>query len=326
MGKKNVSLKSIASHCNVSIMTVSRALRDAPGVSEEIKSKIRQTAMDFGYMPNHITQSMKQDEKPVIAILVDSFINLYYAAFINELTILARSKNEYDVSFLYFKEFDKEAVKQCILQRVDIIVAHNEPTRETYEFAKLNNVEIVFVGNGSSEYDIDVVSVDNHMGCVLAARYLRNFHSSDKYVYVGVDYFLSEQRYQYFKKELDKLYEDSCDIKFYNAYNEPITTLYSYIVNGYRSLFIYNDMIAYQTLDKLDEIALNIRQAFPDLHLVGFDGLCQYVPGMKQISTIKIDYKKYAAVTYDVIRNRLENASLPKKYKVLSVSLHQRKI
>ena len=77
MGKRNVSLKSIASHCNVSIMTVSRALRDAPGVSEEIKSKIRQTAMDFGYMPNHITQSMKQDEKPVIAILVDSFINLY---------------------------------------------------------------------------------------------------------------------------------------------------------------------------------------------------------------------------------------------------------
>ena len=41
MGTKNVSLKTIASECGVSVMTVSRALRDSDEISVELKKKIR---------------------------------------------------------------------------------------------------------------------------------------------------------------------------------------------------------------------------------------------------------------------------------------------
>ena len=85
MSTKNVSLKSIASYFNVSINTVSHALRDMDDVSDELKTKIRLKAIELGYMPNRVAQSMKKDERPVIAIGLGSFINLYFSAFCNEI-------------------------------------------------------------------------------------------------------------------------------------------------------------------------------------------------------------------------------------------------
>ena len=81
MSTKNVSLKSIASYFNVSINTVSHALRDMDDVSDELKTKIRLKAIELGYMPNRVAQTMKKDEKPVIAIGLSSFVNLYFIAF-----------------------------------------------------------------------------------------------------------------------------------------------------------------------------------------------------------------------------------------------------
>ena len=326
MSKKNVSLKTIAAECGVSIITVSRALRDSYGVSDKIKEKIRKKAIELGYMPNHVVQSMSKDEKPVIAVLIDSFNNLYFSTLINELMKLLYEKNEYDFMFLYSKQFDNDVIKQCILQRIDLIVTHIEPDKETYEMAKMNNIQIVFVGSSKLDYDMDIVSVDNQQGSVLAAKYLRNFHNSDKYVYIGVNYFLSEQRKKLFIDELKNSYEEDCDIKCFNADEEEIETLYSYIADGYRSLFIYNDMLAYQVLDGLDKIAFDIRKAFPDLHLIGFDGLCEYIPGLKQITTIEIDFLEFATVTYDVICNRLENERSENQRIILPVKIHRRKV
>ena len=326
MSKKNVSLKTIAAECGVSIMTVSRALRDSYGVSDKIKEKIRKKAIELGYMPNHVVQSMSKDEKPVIAVLIDSFNNLYFSTLINELMKLLYEKNEYDFMFLYSKQFDNDVIKQCVLQRIDLIVTHIEPNKETYEMAKMNNIQIVFVGSSKLDYDMDIVSVDNQQGSVLAAKYLRNFHNSDKYVYIGVNYFLSEQRKKMFIDELKNSYEDDCDIKCFNADEEEIETLYSYIADGYRSLFIYNDMLAYQVLDGLDKIAFDIRKAFPDLHLIGFDGLCEYIPGLKQITTIQIDFVEFATVTYEVICNRLENERSEYQRFILPITIHRRKV
>lgn len=324
MSTKNVSLKAIASQLNVSINTVSHALRDMDDISEELKVKIRKKAIELGYMPNQVAQAMKKDEKPVIAILVDSFNNLYFNTFSNGLTKLLHDRNEYDFLILYASELKNDVIKQCVLQRVDLLVTHIEPDDETYEFARLNNIQIVFVGSAHLLCDVDTVAIDNEMGCSMAARYLHNFHSNNKYVYVGVKYFLSDARYTLFRNELTSL-SDDCEIKYFNADAEDIRVLYTYISGGCRNLFFYNDMLAYEVLAKLDKIALNIRRIYPDLHLVGFDGLCEYVDGLKQISTVKIDFPEFVATTYTVIQNRLEGRAKETQQIVLPVTLHQRK-
>lgn len=67
---RNVSLKAIASRLGVSVNTVSHALRDMNDISEATKSLVRKTAVEMGYMPNHVAQMMKTEERQVVGVHV----------------------------------------------------------------------------------------------------------------------------------------------------------------------------------------------------------------------------------------------------------------
>ena len=49
MSKKGIKMKDIANMLGVSTVTVSKALADKDGVSEELKKKIKETARELGY-------------------------------------------------------------------------------------------------------------------------------------------------------------------------------------------------------------------------------------------------------------------------------------
>jgi LacI family transcriptional regulator len=70
-------LKEIASGCGVTKMTVSRALRGAPGVSDQVRAAICAEAQRVGYTPDpvlsklliHLRQGRKVSERETIALL-----------------------------------------------------------------------------------------------------------------------------------------------------------------------------------------------------------------------------------------------------------------
>lgn len=67
-----------------------------------------------------------------------------------------------------------------------------------------------------------------------------------------------------------------------------------------------------------------VRKAFPDLHLVGFDGLCENILGLKQISTVLIDCSEFAMAIYELIKYRFDNPTSDHRRVVLSTAIHQR--
>lgn len=325
MSLKNISLKSIASELNVSVNTVSHALRDMDDISDEMKEKIIRKAIELGYMPNRVAQKMHKDEKPLIAILIDSLTNLYFNTFINEFIKLLCQKGEYDFMLLYASEFNKDTVKQCILQRADLLITHMPFKKEVYEFAQLNNIGILFVGSSIKEDLVDNVTVDNFKGCILAAHRLESIKNGNKYLYVGIDYFLSAHRYSIFKTELLEVAGEN-NVCMFNYSKEDISVLYKHIEDGFRNIFFYNDMLAYEVLTKLDRISgKGIRKIFPDIHIVGFDGLSGYVFGFEDIDSVKIDFSKLAEATFNVMENRFEKPDSKIQRIVLPVSLHLKK-
>ena len=322
MSKKNVSLKAIAAELGLSINTVSHAIRDMPDISKATKQKVREKALELGYMPNIVSQRLKKGEKPVVALLVSSFSNLYFNSLCNELIKIFKKKNAYDIQITYFDGDYMEALKQCILQRVDLILTHTKLTEEAATFAKLNGIKTILAGTAEAEADTDSVSVNDAMGCAQAARYLWSMHRCQRYLYVGIDYSLSEIRYSRFRQELRNL--GVKDIAYLNYDKEGAQKLLECINDGYRSLFFYNDATAYSALAELDEIAIDIRKYFPDLHLIGFDGLCEAITGLKQITTIKIDYPLFASEIYKMIAFRMENPNAPFRHVTIPTSLHRR--
>ena len=74
-----VRLKDIAQIVGVSVMTVSKALRDEPDVSAATKVKIKKLAADMGYVPDSSAQGLRTKTTKLFGLVIPSTTNPIYA-------------------------------------------------------------------------------------------------------------------------------------------------------------------------------------------------------------------------------------------------------
>jgi LacI family transcriptional regulator len=74
-----IRLKDIAERAGVSVMTVSKVMRDAPDVSAATKARIRQLAAEMGYMPDRIAQGLRNRSTRLFGIVISAATNPIYA-------------------------------------------------------------------------------------------------------------------------------------------------------------------------------------------------------------------------------------------------------
>lgn len=74
-----VRLKDIAQLVGVSVMTVSKALRDEPDVSTATKAKIKKIAQDMGYVPDSSAQGLRTKTTKLFGLVIPATTNPIYA-------------------------------------------------------------------------------------------------------------------------------------------------------------------------------------------------------------------------------------------------------
>ena len=67
-----IRLKDIAEKAQVSINTVSKALRDAPDISQNTKSRIRRLADELGYMPDGVARGLKNRTTKLLGLVIST--------------------------------------------------------------------------------------------------------------------------------------------------------------------------------------------------------------------------------------------------------------
>ena len=89
------TIKDIAKKLNVSHVAVSRALRDAPDISEELKVKVRQVADEIGYVANAYARSLssKNYERNIGMIVPSIGVETAYNDAFKAISEVAASKN-----------------------------------------------------------------------------------------------------------------------------------------------------------------------------------------------------------------------------------------
>ena len=78
-----VRLKDIAQLASVSVMTVSKALRDEPDVSAATRAKIKKLALDLGYVPNTSAQGLRTNTTKLLGLVIPSTLNPIYARIVS---------------------------------------------------------------------------------------------------------------------------------------------------------------------------------------------------------------------------------------------------
>ena len=79
--QKILTMKDIAKMLNVSVATVSRALKDSPNISREQREKIQKFAREHNYYPNVIAEQLRHTRlgpAKVIGVILPEFVHYYF--------------------------------------------------------------------------------------------------------------------------------------------------------------------------------------------------------------------------------------------------------
>jgi LacI family transcriptional regulator len=175
--EKEVTIYDLANKLNISIATVSRALKDDPVVSKKTKKKIFDLAEKMGYRTNHFASNLRRQKTNTIGIIVhelnSNFITSVLAG-IEEITTEAG----YDLIIAHSSESClKEAAnaKNLFHKRVDGLIAslsfdtidldHFKPFEE-------RGVPVIFFDRVEQTSNHAVVVIDNYKCGYQATRHL----------------------------------------------------------------------------------------------------------------------------------------------------------
>ncbi|MCX8020945.1 MAG: LacI family transcriptional regulator [Chitinophagaceae bacterium] len=146
---RNATLKKIAEQLNLSISTVSRALKNHPDISETTKRKVKELATLIDYEPNLLAVQLRTQKSHILGLIVPSISNMFNDSFIAAAEKEARSRG-YSLLILQSGEdpvCEVENLKLCKLLRVDgIFLSVVSETRcfDFYEKLREAGIPLIF--------------------------------------------------------------------------------------------------------------------------------------------------------------------------------------
>ena len=88
-----IDLKYLSKELNLSVSTISRALRDDWEISEKTKIRVRGLAEKLNYTPNPYASSLRRQSSQTIAVVVPEIANNFFTLVINGIESIARDRN-----------------------------------------------------------------------------------------------------------------------------------------------------------------------------------------------------------------------------------------
>ncbi len=147
-----VRLKDIAARAGVSLMTASKAMRDASDVSAQTRTRIRLLAQQMGYVPNSMAQGLRNRTTRLLGLVLSTVTNPVLGG-----TISAIEEGAHEWGFDLFlahtlnnPEREEACIRRLLARRVDglfIFPAYRlAPTAAIYDILQQRQTPTVILG------------------------------------------------------------------------------------------------------------------------------------------------------------------------------------
>ena len=174
---ESVTIKKLAQLLDLSIATVSKALRDSYDISKETKEKVIALAKELNYQPNPHASSLRKHKSKTIAVIIPEIANNYFTLAINGIEAAAQEKGYHVLIYLTHEDFKKEIAfaRELHNGRVDGVLISVSGT--TSDYAHLHDLQnkglpIVFFDRVCEEFETVKVTTDDYESSYLATKHL----------------------------------------------------------------------------------------------------------------------------------------------------------
>ena len=171
------TIKDIAKELNVSPSTVSRALKDYPGISDETKHKVKELAEQLNYRPNAVALSLRKSKSFTIGVIIPEVVHFFFSTVISGIEEVAFA-NGYNVILCQTNEKlsrEHSSIETMLSNQIDgVLVSFSRETTDFGHFEKLLglNFPIVFFDRLPDLENITTVTVNDYQGAYDAVIHL----------------------------------------------------------------------------------------------------------------------------------------------------------
>jgi LacI family transcriptional regulator/LacI family repressor for deo operon, udp, cdd, tsx, nupC, and nupG len=292
MMRRAVSIQDIAQAAGVSHATVSRALRDNPLISVEVRGTIQRLASEMGYTPNAVAQSLKGQRSNTIGLVMTSIADPFYGRVARGVDEIARQAGLDVFLGVSYNNAEQElaVIESFHRRRVDgILTASSRLTNDHVDQLHRIGAPVVMI-NRQSEKDLTEfrsVQVDSYAGARQATSHLLGLgHTAIAYLGATNRPQSNQQRAQGYR---DALQAAGIAVKDgwiqvtpleHRSYADDVADGQAQMLEALRvgitAVFCYNDMYAVGALMACRELGISVPA---QVSVVGFDDveLAQYV-------------------------------------------------
>lgn len=194
--KKRLTLKLIAKELDVSVSTVSKALRDSAEISEDTRQKIKAFAKLYNYKPNNIALSLKNRKTKTIGVIIPEIVHHFFTTVISGIEQIANEKGYHVIICTSNNSFDKEVINMEILANGStdgFILSVAKETQQRGDYHHLTEVinqgmPLVLFDRVIEEINCDKVIIDDLLGAKKAVQYLVDKGSRKIGLITTIDY------------------------------------------------------------------------------------------------------------------------------------------
>ncbi len=174
---KKLTIKEFARAINMSVSTVSKALRDSHEISSSTKQKVVAMAEELQYHPNPYASSLRRKKSKTIAVILPEVADSFFSLAINGIQAVAEQKGYHVLIYLSHDKYQNEKafIDDCGSGRVDgVLISVSQETVSASHLRQLQsgNVPVVFFDRSLSGFETASVETNDFECGYIAAQHL----------------------------------------------------------------------------------------------------------------------------------------------------------
>ncbi|MFA7561333.1 MAG: substrate-binding domain-containing protein [Candidatus Izemoplasmatales bacterium] len=309
---KKVSMSEIAEVAGVSKVSVSKALSNKEGVSEELRTKIKEIASSMGYRINNSARSLKTDRQYNIGILIsEKFVmdnEAYYFSVCGE---IIKKLDNYGTSGIMEiisakTETDRVLPRVYNEKKVDGIIVLGQLSTAYLEVLEKITIPMIYFDFYVQNSKIDAIVSDNfYLGYQLTDLLIDKGHKEIAYVGSIKATSSIQDRYLGYYKALiehgihlkhDYVLEDRDETGKFIELDLPEKLPTAFVCNC--------DRVAFSLINKLKSMGVKVPE---ECSVVGFDNSLFSTLGEPKITTVDNNLEKMVSTAVKVISKKINN-------------------
>jgi len=170
-----VRLKDIAEELGVSIVTVSKALRDRPDVAKETKAKVMERVKRLNYRPNLAARSLVTGRSSLVGLVVPDLIHPFFAEIAKALAAHLRMKDYFLLvsSSESDPTLEQDEIEHMLAHRLDcFVIASCQKNADGLQKIGQAGVPLILLDRSFPGFSSNFVGVNDYRIGELATEHL----------------------------------------------------------------------------------------------------------------------------------------------------------